>query len=120
MIDGGMIGPIIDEAAPIAALQAKEIAGAGLDVFQVEPLQADNPLLGLDNVVLTPHQGYVTRENYGNFFAAAVANVRSWLDGKLINELDIPHELIHDCLAIADQHLYLTTQSGLLICIGSN
>lgn len=80
-------GPVIDEAALIEALRDGVIAGAGLDVFEVEPLQADNPLLGMDNVVLTPHQGYVTAENYTNFFEAAVANVRSWLDGTVINEL---------------------------------
>ena len=73
--------------ALIAALRDGVIAGAGLDVFEVEPLAADNPLLSMDNVVLTPHQGYVTRENYVNFFEAAVANVRSWLDGTVINEL---------------------------------
>jgi phosphoglycerate dehydrogenase-like enzyme len=80
-------GPIVDEAALIEALRAGKIGGAGLDVFQVEPLETGNPLRGMDNVVLTPHQGYVTRENYVNFFEAAVANVRSWLDGAVINEL---------------------------------
>ncbi len=80
-------GPTIDEATLIAALRGGVFAGAGLDVFEVEPLQAGNPLLGMGNVVLTPHQGHVTAENYANFFEAAVANVRSWLDGTVINEL---------------------------------
>ena len=52
-------GPIIDEAALLAALRDKKIAGAGLDVFDVEPLPIDHPLRKMDNVVLTPHLGYV-------------------------------------------------------------
>ena len=56
-------GPIIDEAALLAALHDKKIAGAGLDVFDVEPLPKDHPLRKLDNVVLTPHLGYVALKN---------------------------------------------------------
>jgi phosphoglycerate dehydrogenase-like enzyme len=78
---------IIDEAALIEALQGGVIAVTGLDVFAVEPLQAGNPLLAMENVVLTPHQGTVTAENTVNFFEAAAANVRAWLDGNVINEL---------------------------------
>ncbi|NQV55463.1 MAG: D-2-hydroxyacid dehydrogenase family protein [Rhodospirillales bacterium] len=80
-------GPIVDELALIEALRAKKIAGAGLDVFETEPLAANSPLRQLPNLILTPHQGYVTRENFTNFFEGAVANIRSWLDGKTVNEL---------------------------------
>ena len=52
-------GPIIDETAMLAALRDKKIAGAGLDVFDVEPLPKDHPLRKMDNVVITPHLGYV-------------------------------------------------------------
>ena len=57
-------GPIVDEAALLKALQARKIAGAGLDTYSHEPLPVDHPLRKLDNVVLTPHLGYVTAENY--------------------------------------------------------
>jgi phosphoglycerate dehydrogenase-like enzyme len=80
-------GPIVDEAALVAALQGRTIAGAGLDVFDVEPLPADHVLRRLPNTVLTPHQGYVTAENFRLFFTTAVANVRAWLAGNPINEL---------------------------------
>jgi phosphoglycerate dehydrogenase-like enzyme len=76
-------GPIVDEAALVQALRERRIAGAGLDVFDVEPLPAGHPLRGLDNVVLTPHVGYVTREAYDIFFAQAVDNIGTWLDGKV-------------------------------------
>ena len=55
-------GPVVDEAALIEALQTKKIAGAGLDVFEVEPLPADSPLREMDNVILTPHNAYNTEE----------------------------------------------------------
>ena len=55
-------GPIIDQNALFKALQNKEIAGAGLDVFEYEPVTADNPLLGLDNIILTPHSAALTKE----------------------------------------------------------
>ena len=55
-------GPIIDEGALLEALQQKKIAGAGIDVFSVEPLPVDHPFRKLDNIVLTPHLGYVTEE----------------------------------------------------------
>jgi D-3-phosphoglycerate dehydrogenase len=74
-------GPIVEEAALLAALREKRIAGAGLDVFDIEPLPVDHPLRTLDNVVLTPHLGYVSTQNYGAYFPAMVENIRAWLDG---------------------------------------
>ena len=75
-------GPIIDEKALIGALSEKRIAGAGLDVFDVEPLPLDHPFRRMDNVVLTPHLGYVSQQNYAGYFPDIVDNIRGWLDGK--------------------------------------
>ena len=75
-------GPIVDEAAMLAALREKKIAGAGLDVFDIEPLPLDHPLRRIDNVVLTPHLGYVCEQNYRAYFAGVVDDIRGFLDGK--------------------------------------
>jgi phosphoglycerate dehydrogenase-like enzyme len=75
-------GPIVDEKALVEALSAKRIAGAGLDVYDVEPLPVGHPLRKLDNTVLTPHLGYVTAENYSRYFPQMVEDIRGWLDGK--------------------------------------
>jgi phosphoglycerate dehydrogenase-like enzyme len=75
-------GPIVDEKALLDVLQGRKIAGAGLDVYDVEPLPLDHPFRKLDNAVLTPHLGYVTRENYQRFYGQMVENIRAWLDGK--------------------------------------
>jgi len=74
-------GPIIDEAALISALSQNLIAGAGLDVFDVEPMAPDHPLRKLPNAVLTGHTGYVVQELYDLVYTEAVENVASWLDG---------------------------------------
>jgi D-3-phosphoglycerate dehydrogenase len=81
-------GPIIDEAAMLAALKDKKIAGAGLDVFDVEPLPVDHPLRKLDNVVLTPHLGYVATQNYQAYFAGVVDDIRGYLDGKPVRVME--------------------------------
>ncbi|MPZ55137.1 MAG: D-2-hydroxyacid dehydrogenase family protein [Rhizobiales bacterium] len=75
-------GPIVDEDALLKALQERRIGGAGLDVFATEPLPLDHPVRKLDNVVLTPHLGYVTDENYRRYYGGMVEDIRSWLDGK--------------------------------------
>ena len=80
-------GPIVDEGALIEALRNEKIAGAGIDVFDVEPLPLDHPLRDMPNTVIMPHLGYVTVENYRNWYGGTVENIRSWLDGKLINEM---------------------------------
>jgi D-3-phosphoglycerate dehydrogenase len=75
-------GPIADEKAIEAALKAKTIAGAGIDVYDEEPLALDHPFRKLDNIVITPHLGYVTAENYKRFYGQMVEDVRAWLDGR--------------------------------------
>jgi len=75
-------GPIIEEAALLAALRERKIGGAGLDVFDIEPLPVDHPLRKMDNVVLTPHLGYVSEQNYRHYFAGVVEDIRAFLDGK--------------------------------------
>ncbi len=80
-------GPIVDEAALIAALRERRIAGAGLDVYDVEPLPREHPLRTLDNVVLSPHLGYVTAENFRTCYAGVVEDIRAYLDGKPIRLL---------------------------------
>ncbi len=74
-------GPIVDEASLLAALQTGGIAGAGLDVYDTEPLPKDHRLRLLPNVTLSPHLGYVTREMLGAFYADTVESVVAWLDG---------------------------------------
>ncbi|WP_257169451.1 D-2-hydroxyacid dehydrogenase family protein [Bradyrhizobium sp. SRS-191] len=73
--------PIVDEAALLQALREKRIAGAGLDVFPVEPLPVAHPLRGLDNVVLTPHLGYVTEESFRAHYGQMVECISAWLGG---------------------------------------
>ena len=79
-------GPIVDEAALIAALQAGRI-GAVLDVFDTEPLPLDHPFRRMPNVLATPHVGYVTEENYRVYYGDAVEDVAAWLDGAPLREL---------------------------------
>jgi phosphoglycerate dehydrogenase-like enzyme len=80
-------GPLIDEQALLTALKEKRIAGAGLDVFDREPLPEDHPLRRLDNVVATPHLGYVTLEGYRIFYGQAVEDIKGWLAGKPVRVL---------------------------------
>ena len=81
-------GPIVDEKALIATLHSKSIAGAGLDVFDIEPLPLDHPFRKMDNVVITPHLGYVSEQNYRKYFPDIVEDIRAWLDGKPVRVIE--------------------------------
>ena len=74
-------GPIVDERALIAALKKDKIAGAGLDVFDEEPLPAAHPFRTLENVVATPHLGYVSEDTYRIFYGQALEDIVAWLAG---------------------------------------
>ncbi|MGH7919184.1 MAG: D-2-hydroxyacid dehydrogenase family protein [Candidatus Dormibacteraceae bacterium] len=80
-------GPIVDEAALVRALRERMIAGAGLDVFDVEPLPFEHPLRRLPNTVVTPHLGYVTEESYAGFWAGIVDAIGQWLGGTPVRQL---------------------------------
>jgi phosphoglycerate dehydrogenase-like enzyme len=73
---------IVDQAALLAVLTERRIVGAGLDVFETEPLPLDSPLRALDNVVITPHLGYVSVQAYEVYFREIVEDIRAFLDGK--------------------------------------
>jgi phosphoglycerate dehydrogenase-like enzyme len=73
-------GQIIDEPALIEVLRQRRIAGAALDVFDIEPLPAEHPFRSLDNVLATPHLGFVARELYRKFYGDTVENIVRWLD----------------------------------------
>src|SRR6202163_1203731 len=73
-------GALVDEQALIGALRNKQIAGAAIDVFDIEPLPASHPFRTLDNVLATPHIGYVAQGLYRTFYEDSVSNIRKWLD----------------------------------------
>ena len=78
-------GQVVDEAALLAALRENKIAGAGIDVYDVEPLPLDHPFRKLANAVTTPHLGYATLDNFKLFYQGMLADIRAWLDGKPIS-----------------------------------
>src|ERR1700733_61455 len=80
-------GPIVDEAALLETLKARKIAGAAVDVFSVEPLPVDHPFRKLDNIVLTPHLGYVTEESFRNHYGQMVEGIDAWFKGETLRRL---------------------------------
>ena len=80
-------GPIVDEPSLLAALGSRKLGGAGLDTFDVEPLPLNHPLRKLDNVVLTPHLGYVSQEGYKVYYTQMVDDIRQWLKGSPVRVL---------------------------------
>jgi phosphoglycerate dehydrogenase-like enzyme len=81
---------IVDEPALVDALERGQIAGAALDVFDQEPLAADHPFRRLDNVLATPHIGYVTDDTYARYWGDAVEDIEAWLDGRPVRVLAEP------------------------------
>ncbi len=92
-------GPIVEEAALVEALRSGHLAGAGLDVFDREPLPPGHPLLALDNVVLTPHVGYVTEQGFRTAWERMAQDVAAYLAGAPIRVVTDPA----DCPPMAPQ-----------------
>ncbi|MCE2465839.1 MAG: D-2-hydroxyacid dehydrogenase family protein [Dehalococcoidia bacterium] len=81
-------GPIVDEAALVDVLERGAIGGAAMDVFDEEPLPVDHPLRRMENTVITPHLGYVTKETYLNYFGQAVEDIQAFLAGEPVRVLE--------------------------------
>lgn len=83
-------GPIVEERALFEALSDKRIAGAALDVYSKEPLPRDDPIRTLDNVILLPHLGYVSEENYRCMYGDGLEAIEGFLEGKPVRALNEP------------------------------
>ncbi len=81
-------GPIVQEQALIKALKARQIAGAGLDVFDVEPLPVEHPYRSLDNALLTGHTGYVVKDGLARAYTEALEDVQAWLNGESVRVIN--------------------------------
>jgi phosphoglycerate dehydrogenase-like enzyme len=81
-------GPLVAESSLVAALRAHKIAGAGLDVYDVEPLPLDHPFRALENVITTPHIGFVSKRTYEIFYGNTVENILAWIEGRPIRVME--------------------------------
>jgi phosphoglycerate dehydrogenase-like enzyme len=82
-------GPLVEERALVAALENNAIAGAGLDVYDVEPLPLDHPYRRLENTVLTPHLGYVVEDSYRQSHNQMIENIEAWIAGSPSREMSV-------------------------------